>query len=109
MLNLYGLLQEMIDYHNRCVIVIMFLHIFYALTFIPMMIHDLKCKTKPSAWSIIFYSASFGLSLLILLQIVAIANEDGINGFIRFISVAVSFAINMVTIWFMVVMSNRDK
>lgn len=106
---IYALLQEMIDYHDRCVIVILFLQIFFNITIIPMMIHDIKCKTTDSVWSMIFYCASFGLNLLLTLQIISIANEDSINEFIRFISIIISFAIIILMTWFMVVGANKER
>lgn len=108
-MRIYALLQEMIDYHNRCVVVILFLQIFFNITIIPMMIHDIKCKTEDSVWSMIFYCASFGLNLLLTLQIVSIANEDSINEIIRLISIAISFGISMLMTWFMVVAGNKER
>lgn len=109
MFDLYSLLQEMIDYHDRCVVVILFLQIFFNIAVVPMTIHDIKCKTADSIWSMIFYCASFGFNLLLTLQIMCIANEEGINEVIRFISITISFAISMLMVWFIVVVDNKER
>lgn len=106
-MNIYALLQEMIDHPNRCVIVLVFIQLFFNLPIMPMLIQDIKNKTPDSVLSMIGYCASFGLNVLLTIQIVCIT--EGVSGLVKFIAISVSFPICMLETWLMVAAGNKER
>lgn len=106
-MDIYALLQEMIDYPNRCVIVLVFIQLFFSLPIIPMLIQDIKNKTPDSALSMIGYCASFGINMLFTMQIVCII--EGVNNSVRFIAVLVLFSICILEVWLMVATNHKER
>lgn len=106
-MEIYNLLQEMIDYPNRCVIVLIFIQLFFNLPVIPMLIQDIKNRTPDSIFSMISYCASLGINLLLTLQIMVIT--DGVSSIVRSIAILVSFPICMLTVWLMVAAGYKEK
>ena len=106
-MDIYALLQEMIDYPDRCVITLVFIQLFFNIPIIPMLILDIKNKTPDSVLSMIGYCASFGINLLLTIQIVCIT--EGVSDLVRFIAVLVSFPICMLETWFMVASNYKER
>ena len=106
-MKIYNLLQEMIDYPNRCVIVLIFIQLFFNLPVIPMLIQDIKNKTPDSILSMISYCASFGINLLLTIQIVCIT--EGISDIVRLVAFLVSFSICSLEVWLMVASGYKER
>ena len=106
-MNIYELLQEMIDYPNRCIITLVFIQLFFNLPIIPMLILDIKNKTPDCILNTIGYCSSFGLNLLLTIQITCIT--EGVSSFIRFIAVCVSFPILMLEVLLMVKCGYKER
>jgi hypothetical protein len=106
-MKIYDLLQEMIDYPNRCVITLIFIQLFFNLPVIPMLIQDIRNKTPDSVLSMISYCSSFGINLLLTIQIVIIT--EGVNSIVKFVAILVSFPILMLEVWLMVAAGYKEK
>ena len=106
-MRIYSLLQEMIDYPNRCIIVLVFIQLFFNLPIIPMLILDIRNKTPDSILSMIGYCASFGLNSLLTIQIVCLT--EGVSNLVRFIAILVSFPILMFNVWLMVAADYKER
>lgn len=104
-MDIYALLQEMIDYPNRCVIALVFIQLFFNLPIIPMLIQDIKNKTPDSVLSMIGYCASFAINLLLTIQIVCLT--EGVSDFVRFVSILVSFPICISEVWLIVAANHK--
>lgn len=108
-MDIYALLQEMIDYPNRCVIVLVFIQLFFSLPIIPMLIQDIKNKTPDSVFSMIGYCASFGINLLLTTQIICTSNSEEVSSLVRFIAVLMSFTICILEVWLMVAENHKER
>lgn len=106
-MSIYALLQEMIDYPSRCVFVILVNQLFFNIATLPMLIQDIKNNTPDTVLSMISYCTTFGLNLLLTIQIICIV--DDINTIPRILASFVSFGICAINVWLMVKAGYKER